>query len=95
MRNHQIYKITYPNGKIYVGKDLTGTLVYFGSPNEELIALDFAGVDTGSFSITKEILWEDANDVDNLVHKKEMEFIRLLRSNNPEIGYNRTPKFKG
>ena len=21
-----VYKITYPNGKIYVGKDLTGTL---------------------------------------------------------------------
>lgn len=25
-----IYKIIYPNGKIYVGKDLTGTLNYFG-----------------------------------------------------------------
>jgi hypothetical protein len=24
-----IYKITYPNGKIYVGKDLTGTLELF------------------------------------------------------------------
>jgi hypothetical protein len=26
-----IYKITYPNGKIYVGKDLTGSTNYFGS----------------------------------------------------------------
>ncbi len=24
-----IYKITYPNGKIYIGKDLTNTLNYF------------------------------------------------------------------
>ncbi len=24
-----IYKITYPNGKIYVRMDLTGTLTYF------------------------------------------------------------------
>jgi hypothetical protein len=24
-----IYKITYPNGKIYIGKDLTGSLNYF------------------------------------------------------------------
>jgi hypothetical protein len=28
-----VYKITYPNGKIYVGMDLTGTLLYFGSPS--------------------------------------------------------------
>jgi hypothetical protein len=27
-----IYKITYPNGKIYIGKDLTGTFRYFGNP---------------------------------------------------------------
>ena len=26
-----VYKITYPNGKIYVGKDLTGSANYFGS----------------------------------------------------------------
>jgi hypothetical protein len=26
-----IYKITYPNGKIYIGKDLTDSINYFGS----------------------------------------------------------------
>jgi len=26
-----IYKITYPNGKIYVGQDRRNTLTYFGS----------------------------------------------------------------
>ena len=31
-RRKQPYKITYPNGKIYVGMDLTGTLTYFGGP---------------------------------------------------------------
>ena len=25
-----IYKITYPNGKIHIGKDATGTITYFG-----------------------------------------------------------------
>jgi hypothetical protein len=30
--NKQVYKITYPNGKIYVGMDLTGAVLYFGSP---------------------------------------------------------------
>jgi hypothetical protein len=31
-RNKQVYKITYPNGKIYIGMDLTGSISYFGSP---------------------------------------------------------------
>ena len=29
----QIYKITYPNGKIYVGTDLIGMLLNVGSPS--------------------------------------------------------------
>jgi hypothetical protein len=28
VRRKQVYKITYPNGKIYVGMDLTGSLLY-------------------------------------------------------------------
>ena len=36
-----IYKITYPNGKIYIGQDLTDTIDYFGSPNSKLIEKDF------------------------------------------------------
>ena len=34
-RRKQVYKITYPNGKMYVGMDLTGTLLYFGSPSAQ------------------------------------------------------------
>jgi hypothetical protein len=26
-----VYKITYPNGKIYVGQDVTDSINYFGS----------------------------------------------------------------
>jgi hypothetical protein len=36
-----IYKITYPNGKIYVGQDRTDSINYFGSASSELIAKDF------------------------------------------------------
>jgi len=36
-----IYKATHPNGKIYIGQDLTDTIDYFGSPNSNLIAQDF------------------------------------------------------
>ena len=35
-----IYKITYPKGKIYVGKDLTDALNYFGSADSKLIEKD-------------------------------------------------------
>jgi len=31
-----IYKITYPNGNIYIGQDLTDTIDYFGSPTSKL-----------------------------------------------------------
>jgi hypothetical protein len=37
----KVYKITYPNGKIYIGKDLTGSINYFGSADSTLISLDF------------------------------------------------------
>jgi hypothetical protein len=37
-----IYKITYPNGKIYIGQDLTDSINYFGSASSALIAQDFA-----------------------------------------------------
>lgn len=36
-----VYKITYPNGKIYIGKDLTDSINYFGSANNDLIGMDF------------------------------------------------------
>jgi hypothetical protein len=36
-----VYKITYPNGKIYIGSDLTDSANYFGSASSELIRKDF------------------------------------------------------
>lgn len=90
----QIYKITYPNGKIYVGKDLTGTLTYFGSADSKIIAADFPPAVQKDFCIRKEILWESETASDAEVNKKEVELIRSLGANNPEKGYNRWPKFK-
>jgi hypothetical protein len=52
VRRKQVYKITYPNGKIYVGMDLTGTLLYFGSPSAyEQIAADL-GLDGHRLELT-------------------------------------------
>jgi hypothetical protein len=89
-----IYKITYPNGKIYVGMDLTGTLLYFGSPSDpEFIAADFTHEQRLDFTIRKEILWEGMA-ADSEVRARELHFIRLLHANDPAIGYNRWPKFR-
>jgi hypothetical protein len=87
-----IYKITYPNGKIYIGKDLTDDINYFGSADSKLIAGDFTREQRRDFSIRKEILWESDTATDNEVNQKEIEFIRSYRSNDPTIGYNRWPR---
>jgi hypothetical protein len=89
-----IYKITYPNGKIYVGKDLTDGINYFGSASHSIIAADFTREQRTSFSITRDILWESTVATDKEVNAVEVQFIRELRSNDPAIGYNRWPKFK-
>ncbi|MDH4651706.1 hypothetical protein [Pseudomonas sp. BN606] len=89
-----IYKITYPNGKIYVGKDLTGTLNYFGSANSKLIEQDFTAEERRDFTIRKQILWESETATDKEVNLKEVELITELKSNDPAIGYNRWPRFK-
>jgi len=89
-----IYKITYPNGKIYIGKDLTGTINYFGSANSKLIQSDFTNEEAKDFTIRKEILWDSATATDTKVNEKEVEFIRHYKSNNPIVGYNRWPKYQ-
>jgi len=88
-----VFKITYPNGKIYVGKDLTDTTVYMGSPNETLIGVDFTPEQRRDFVLRKEILWESLFATASQVAQKEVELIRLLRSNDPAVGYNRWPRF--
>ena len=89
-----IYKITYPNGKIYIGKDLVDTLNYFGSANSKLIEKDFTREQRRDLTIRKEILFESENLTDKEINKMEVEFINKYQSNNPAIGYNQWPKFK-
>lgn len=89
-----IYRITYPNGKIYVGKDLTDSINYFGSASNALIAADFSREERRDFTIRKEILWESADATDAEVNQKEVEFILEMRANDPAVGYNRWPKYR-
>jgi hypothetical protein len=47
-RRKVVYKITYPNGKIYIGQDLTDSINYFGSATPCVSS----GSSSGSFSRT-------------------------------------------
>ncbi len=89
-----IYKVTYPNGKIYVGKDFTDSINYFGSADDTLIAQDFTRDQRRDFTIRREILWESETASDQEVNLKEVEFINFLRSNESAVGYNQWPRKK-
>ena len=87
-----VYKITYPNGKIYVGQDVTDSINYFGSASDALIAADFTREERRDFTVRKELLWESNTATNREVTLKEVEFIMLLRANDPAVGYNRRPR---
>lgn len=89
-----IYKITYPNGKIYIGQDRTDSINYFGSANNDLIEMDFTRNQKRDFTIRKEIIWESETASIEELNQMEIVFIEKFQSNNPIIGYNRKPKLK-
>ena len=93
----QVYKITYPTGKIYIGKDSYGSARYFGSPNPDLINADFEKLPKEQrldYTIRKQILWESETATESELSAKEVEMIRKYQSNNPDIGHNQWPMFK-
>jgi len=93
----QIYMITYPTGKIYVGKDSVGSCRYFGSPDMDLVNADFQTLPREQqldYTVRKQILWESEHASEVELSAKEVEIILKYRSNDPAIGYNRWPKLK-
>ena len=88
-----VYKITYPNGKIYIGQDRTDSINYFGSASNELIAEDFTREERRDFSIRRQILWESETAPHPEVTAVEVEMIRKFESNIPNVGYNQWPKW--
>jgi len=96
VRCKQVYKITYPNGKIYVGMDLTGSLLYLGSPSASQQIAEDLDLDDHRLDLTlrKEILWESETATDAEVRAMEAKLIRETGANNPAIGYNRLPRYR-
>jgi hypothetical protein len=93
----QIYKITYPTGKIYIGKDSVGSARYMGSGDLEIINADFEKLPKEQrldYTIRKQILWESETATESELSVKEIEMIKAHRSNDPAVGYNRWPPYK-
>lgn len=93
--SYVVYKITFPNGKIYIGKDIGQhghTIRYFGSWNPDRVEADFTKDELRDFTLRREILFEGTDKLE--VGRREMELIVELEANNPEKGYNRLPKFR-
>jgi hypothetical protein len=89
-----VYKVTYPNGKIYIGQDRTNSINYFGSASSELIARDFGPEQRLSFTVTRDILWSSDTATPQEVTRVEIEHILRYRSNDPTVGYNQFPPFR-
>lgn len=85
-----IYKIEYPNGKIYIGQDRTDDINYFGSAKSALVAADFSIMQRRSFTVCRTILWRKRNTTIKELNQMERKLIAKYRSNDPSIGYNRT-----
>jgi predicted GIY-YIG superfamily endonuclease len=87
-----IYLITYPNGKIYIGQDRTDDINYFGSAHSDTIAKDFTRQQRKDMTIRKQVVWDKRNTTIQELNKAERRWIKRLRSNDPAVGYNRSPQ---
>lgn len=85
-----IYRVTYPNGKIYIGQDRTDDINYFGSADSAIVARDFSRRERRDFTVRKEILWSRRQITIHDLNQQERRWITQCRSNDPAIGYNQT-----
>jgi hypothetical protein len=90
-----IYKITYPNGKIYVGQDLTDSPNYFGSAKTDEFRADFTQQELdNNFTVSKSVIWSSMDASKAEVSAMERSLIVELGANDPSKGYNRWPKWR-
>lgn len=89
--------ITYPAGKMYVGKDAIGSHRYRGSPDMDVVNTDFENLPESArkdYAVRKQILRESETATGEELSAEEVECIRQYRSNDPAVGYNRWPTVK-
>jgi hypothetical protein len=91
-RKKQVFTVTYPNGKTYVGMDLTGSVSYFGCPGaQECLEADLAEHRL-DLTARKHIVWESDTATDAEVRAVGVALIDERQANDPAIGCNLMPK---
>lgn len=75
-----IHKFTYPNGKIYISRDM-------------LCPMQAGTGQVLDYNIQKEILWEATSAHSSEVSRRQTDFILQYHANDPGVGYNRWPRF--
>jgi len=93
-----VFKITFPNKKIYIGSDTASTarlnfFKYFGTPQKaktEMLS-EMGEYLTGSkaYVLKKEILHAQENVRVGDILQIEQQFIKALNAKDPSVGYNR------
>jgi hypothetical protein len=90
-----VYQVTWPNGNIYIGSDLTDSIAYFGSTRSRVIEADSASRSSRrAITVARGILWESETANDAKVRKTDAGCVRAHRPKDPAPGYNRQPKFR-
>lgn len=93
-----VFKITFPNEKIYVGSDTASTarqdfFKYFGTPqkakNDMLNEMGEYLSGANEYIVRKEILHAQVNARVGDILRIEQQFIKALNAKDPAIGYNR------
>jgi hypothetical protein len=93
-----VFKVTFPNNKIYIGSDTAKTarldfFKYFGSPikakHEMLNELGEYLMAGDAYILKKEILYAKKDVRVGDILQIEQHFIKELQAKNPNIGYNR------
>lgn len=92
-RHRQVYQVTFPNGRIFEGLDLTGSVLYFGSPSDVArISADLGEEGIADLTLRKVILWQSQTATDAEARAMEGRLIRETGANDPRIGYNLRPR---
>jgi hypothetical protein len=93
-----VFKVTFPNKKIYVGSDTAQSarldyFKYFGSPvkaKEDMYEeLGKYLKENKPYTLKKEILYAEENVRVGNILKIEQKYIKSLNAKDPRIGYNR------
>lgn len=84
-----IFKLTFPNGKIFVGRAPAESILETGGVDPALVLRDLTPRQRADFFLRRETIWESASASAEEAAAVEAAYIRALGADDPAMGYNR------